>query len=245
MRAGNIDHKNSLKDDELITKVSEDVVRKLFTKFICKLPSNWTLKCSRESIRYADIRKKLLKAGMKQEVIDRYYGGKCENSSIKTDCHIIHISATEENGEETLYPIYMGEIKHQGTNDKRIAEGKEKQAQGNAGCERIHKNFHVACDYCVGEDLFPYNVFLYGYDFSEEEITSTTVSKIQPFFGTLNELHPFFDKEFSKIAGRPVGGSLFTSGQRFTYEFLFKECYDCCEIGINYYLEKYGKKQPE
>ena len=40
---------------------------------------------------------------------------------------------------DKLYPLLISEVKHQGTNDKRLAEGKSLQAQGNA-IERLGKN---------------------------------------------------------------------------------------------------------
>ena len=138
------------------------------------------------------------------------------------------------------YPLFIGEMKKQGTNDRRIKEGLKKQSIGNAGADRVSKNFKIAGAYCYlcDKDFFPYNVFLHGCDFSEETITKTTKSKLEPLFGKLNTLNPFFDKD---IYWERSGGSCFYQHEEFTYEQLYNICFKCCEVGINHYLERFGK----
>ena len=132
----------------------------------------------------------------------------------------------------------MGEMKKQGTNEKRMLEGKKKQSIGNAGPDRVAKNYVIASDFCYLCDkfFFPYNVFLHGCDFKENEITTTTKAKLQPFFGTLNNLNPYFDND---IWWGRKGGSCFFQGDDYTYEQLYNICFQCCEIGILYYISKY------
>ena len=54
---------------------------------------------------------------------------------LQPDGGVIYLTDRDNN----MYPILIGEVKKQGTNDKREEEGKGKQAQGNA-VERLGKN---------------------------------------------------------------------------------------------------------
>ena len=62
------------------------------------------------------------------------------------------------------YPILISEAKKQGTNDKRLEEGKKKQGKGNA-IERAVKNQSEISLYCRPYDYYPYVVFASGCDF--------------------------------------------------------------------------------
>ena len=112
-----------------------------------------------------------------------------------------------------------------------MIEGKKKQAIGNAGPDRVAKNFEIAADYCFlcDKTFFPYNVFLHGCDFRESEITNTTKAKLHPFFGELNILNPYFDKD---IFWARKGGSCFFQGNDYTYEQLYNICFNVWVILI-------------
>lgn len=58
-----------------------------------------------------------------------------ETSSMRPDGGILSIVDKEKN----FHPILIAEKKNQGTNDSRLAEGKPRQAKGNA-IERLGKN---------------------------------------------------------------------------------------------------------
>ena len=62
------------------------------------------------------------------------------------------------------YPILVSEAKQQGTNDKRIKEGKKKQSLGNA-VERSCKNYEELKRFFRPYDYFPYHMFFSGCDF--------------------------------------------------------------------------------
>lgn len=66
------------------------------------------------------------------------------------------------------YPVFIGEDKVQGTNDLRLAEGKPKQALGNA-IERAAKNIRGCEMLCAHMDAFPYIIFASGCDFHKSE----------------------------------------------------------------------------
>ena len=228
---------SSKKDDDLLTLVSEDVCKGISNKYLCNLPDEWNIECGEKSIQYKDIRKLAIKNGLSRNKIEEYYSG---NNRIDTDAHIIYL--TIKSGENIIKkPIYIGEIKKQGTNDRRFEEGKDKQAIGNAACDRIPKNYLIAGDFCYlcDKELFPYTVYLHGCDFSDDYITSTTKSKLHPFFGELNKLNPFFNKDFLLYMNSKRGGSCFYQKDNFTYEQLYNICFECCEMCLKYYIDKY------
>ncbi len=74
------------------------------------------------------------------------------------------------------------EMKHQGTNDKRVAEGKKKQAQGNA-IERLGKNLIGIRATLQYEKVTPFVCFGWGIDFAEG-------SGIRNRVITMNEFYP-------------------------------------------------------
>lgn len=71
---------------------------------------------------------------------------------------------------DNKYPILTTEMKHQGTNVERLAEGKKKQSTGNA-IERYGKNligFHTLYQ---NDDILPVVAFCHGCDFADDEKT--------------------------------------------------------------------------
>lgn len=234
---GNNNIPSSRSDDELLTVAAKNACDAIREKYLCSIPDTWNLECGTKKLTFNDIKEQMINEGISVSKANAYYG---INSSIETDAHVIYLTM-RLNGKTIRNPIFMGEMKKQGTNDKRLIEGKKKQAIGNAGPDRVAKNFEIAADYCFlcDKDFFPYNVFLHGCDFRESEITNTTKAKLHPFFGELNILNPYFDKD---IFWARKGGSCFFQGNDYTYEQLYNICFNCCELGVNHYLEKYGKK---
>ena len=66
------------------------------------------------------------------------------------------------------FPLYIGEDKVQGTNDKLFASGKARQSTGNA-IERYFKNVRAEEMLCVHVPYFPSIVFASGCDFHNSE----------------------------------------------------------------------------
>lgn len=223
-------------DDDLLTEVTKSVSEHIRNEYICQLPDTWDIECGSKKIVFSDIIDRFILNGIPKYKAEEYYGGP---SSIETDSHVIYLTINFST-YVLKYPLFMGEMKKQGTNDKRIAEGKGKQAIGNAAGDRVSKNYCIASDYCYACDkkFFPYNVFMHGCDFDEDTMTSTMKAKLQPFFGELNKLNPFFDQDMIIALSKKSGGSCFYQKEEYTYEKLFKICYECCKIGIEYYLSK-------
>lgn len=232
---GNNNIPSTRTDDILLTNVTKKVCDDIKDKYLLKIPDTWNFECGAQKITFKDIKEKMVDESISISKADSYYG--CL-SSIETDACVIFLTMFI-NGKLKRFPLFMGEMKKQGTNDQRLIEGKKKQSQGNAGTDRVSKNFLIASDYCylTDKDFFPYNVFLHGCDFSESEITNTTKGKLQPLFGKLNILNPYFDKD---IPWARKGGSCFYQGQDYSFEQLYKICFECCEKGIIHYITKYN-----
>jgi len=86
-------------------------------------------------------------------------------SFVNPDGGTIWVKKTYSDGS-TWYPILTSEAKKQGTNDKLLAEGKKKQAQGNA-IERAYKNIEEFRCLYEAYPWFSYFIFCEGCDFEE------------------------------------------------------------------------------
>lgn len=144
------------------------------------------------------------------------------------------------------YYILVCEQKRQGTNDKRVLEGKRKQSKGNAG-ERLGKNvkaFDVLFDTF---DIYPFVVFLQGCDFHDEESTITDRIRTIALFQEMNKINI----EWKKIGNRLyTGGSYFMRGHSmnekpgtsdWTFEEMYSILFEVATRATDYYLLKYGK----
>ncbi len=88
------------------------------------------------------------------------------------------------DADNHLYPILIAEVKGQGTNTRRLAEGKKKQAMGNA-IERLGKNVIGFRTWLLPEAIFPFVCFGSGDDFAEHSSLVDRVKVINQF-GPLN-----------------------------------------------------------
>lgn len=100
----------------------------------------------------------------KKEIVDvlkiKHYKSENPNSFIKPDGGMIYLFYKNK-----VFPILIAEAKKQGTNKKRIKEGKPPQGMGNA-IERGYKNFCELRIFCRDLSYFPYVIFAYGCDFA-------------------------------------------------------------------------------
>jgi type II restriction enzyme len=143
------------------------------------------------------------------------------------------------------YYILVTEQKKQGTNDKRIMEGKEEQSTGNA-VERLGKNLD-AFDVLFGdEDIYPFVVFLQGCDFSEDSNIPDRV-KTMFKFQEQNKINLEW-KQLQKH--NYVGGSYFMRGHSIydeagTSDWLLEEMvpimFEIANRATEFYISKYGK----
>ena len=106
-----------------------------------------------------------------QCMLEKMTGGDCPKPDpankrvcMKPDGGILSVKIDENN----VIPILISEDKKQGTNDCRLAEGKKKQATGNA-LERGIKNIRAAEMMFQGGTVFPYVLFGSGCDLHPTE----------------------------------------------------------------------------
>jgi type II restriction enzyme len=87
--------------------------------------------------------------------------------------------ATNKQGERRI--ILVSEVKRQGTNDAREAEGMPKQAMGNA-IERLGKNLIGIRAIFKNEGVLPFICFGHGHDFQEGSSILDRVLTMNEFF---------------------------------------------------------------
>lgn len=132
------------------------------------------------------------------------------------------------------YPILISEVKNQGTNDRRVAEGKPRQARGNA-IERLGKNVIGLRAALKRENIFPFVCFGYGCDFEEGSYILDRVTTIA-MFGRLNTtyLHNDHNGKFNR-------GSFYFKEEQWTIDEMVDVMSDIAERSVLYYLSKYGR----
>jgi len=145
------------------------------------------------------------------------------------------------------YFYLFPEQKRQGTNDKRLMEGKNKQPQGNAS-ERIADKLCIARLLFGDYDIFPFVTFLQGCDFYEPE--STIPDRIKRTFNFL-EPNVIHNEWIQTQKNNKVGGSYFMRGHSMkevpgTSDWTNEEMYEIMNMianqSIKYYIKNYGHK---
>jgi type II restriction enzyme len=138
------------------------------------------------------------------------------------------------------YFILIGEEKHQGTNDKRLAEGKKKQALGNA-VERLGKNYNGLDLLFIKEDILPFVTFLQGCDFHKSETISDRVIMI--FKGMKKNNINLFKDIASRAGSYFIRGHKWNEGSYGDSDWNKTEMVEILKIvaeqSLNYYIKKY------
>ncbi len=116
------------------------------------------------------------------------YAKVMKESFIKPDGGFLY--ATDKKGNTKL--ILVAEVKRQGTNDKRTAEGLPKQAKGNA-IERLGKNLTGVRAIFKSERIIPFVCFGSGHDFEDGSTILDRVITMNDFF-PLNKV--FIEKSY-------------------------------------------------
>lgn len=122
-------------------------------------------------------------------------------------------------------PLLIGENKKQG-------DGKN-QASGNA-VERATKNFGMLDLWMAREYINPFVFFCWGSDFGPKK---TIEDRLIPITGCrhFNEVWVY------KNPHEKGGGSVFTSEQPFSEEFMRSICGTVARMSMLYFIERYGK----
>ena len=132
------------------------------------------------------------------------------------------------------YPILIAEVKNQGTNDARAAEGKKKQALGNA-VERLGKNVIGFRTYMLNESIFPFVCFGDGCDFADGSSILDRVLTIA-MFGEMNVDHTTNEGP-NGVFNR---GSYYFREPAWTAEEMKEILLDVARKSVYYYFSKYG-----
>jgi type II restriction enzyme len=156
-----------------------------------------------------------------------------ESSSLRPDGGVMFLV----DRDKKRYPILIGEVKNQGTNDKRAMEGLPKQAKGNA-IERLGKNVIGLRTALITESIFPFVCFGYGCDFAPDSSILDRVVTIA-MFGKLNctNLHrqgP--SNEFNR-------GSFYFREAKWSVGEMEKIMHDIARRSVQYYFSKYGERR--
>ena len=153
-----------------------------------------------------------------------------DTSSIRPDGGILYIDGRPE--DESKYPILIAEVKNQGTNDRRVAEGLRRQAKGNA-IERLGKNVIGLRVALMRESIFPFVCFGYGCDFEQGSSILDRVSTMA-MFGKLNTTYLYNEQD-----GRLNRGSFYFREQQWSVSEMADVMKDIAERSVMYYFSKY------
>jgi type II restriction enzyme len=148
-----------------------------------------------------------------------------EDSFIKPDGGILVLRKADDEAYRRI--ALAVEMKHQGTNSKRLAEGKGKQSMGNA-IERLGKNLIGIRATLQYEKVTPFVCFGWGDDFAEG-------SSIRDRVITMNEFYPL-NRIFVHKRENYAPVSMFFREQEWGEEELFKEMKEIAEASINAYI---------
>ena len=158
-----------------------------------------------------------------------------QSSTMRPDGGILSICGADGK----TYPILISEKKNQGTNDIRAAQGKPKQAKGNA-IERLGKNVIGLRAAMLNESIFPFVCFGDGCDFADDSSIVDRVKTIS-MFGKLNEVH-LHNEGPNGIFNR---GTYYFRVPEWTEHEMYERSLDIAIRSILYYFSKYGPHQFE
>ena len=144
------------------------------------------------------------------------------------------LSILSEDGQQK-FPILITEVKNQGTNDLRQAEGLAKQAMGNA-IERLGKNVIGFRTMMLAEGIIPFVCFGYGWDFQEGSSIIDRVRTIA-MFGELNRVNVVPEGD----EGLFNRGSFFFRQDPWSSEEMTDVMVDVGTRAIHYYFAKHGE----
>lgn len=149
-----------------------------------------------------------------------------QDSFIKPDGGILVLRKTDDEDYRRI--VLAVEMKHQGTNSKRIAEGLKKQSQGNA-IERLGKNLIGIRATLQYEKVTPFVCFGWGDDFADG-------SSIRDRVITMNEFYPLNRIFVSKTTDGYSPVSMFFREQEWQEDELFDIMKEIAEASINAYI---------
>jgi len=211
-----------------MTKAVKSTIKYLENKYPT-LDFGWN-----KQLKLKDIYKKLRE---EYGLVDVYLEGVKETTFITPDGGFIYVKI---NGIK--YYLLIGEQKTQGTNDRRLSEGKKRQALGNA-VERLGKNYNGLDLLFKKEGILPFVTFLQGCDFHESE---TIGNRVITIFKGLKKNHINLHKdELGRAGTYYMRGHKWNEGTYGESDWSVEEMgsvfINISETSLNYYIDKYGK----
>ena len=220
IRAGTVINTTSKKQESDLGKALQGVVNRLTTEFNVKLyhESQWYLSSIVEDLKeiFPDV--------------DFYYHR--TRSCMRPDGGVLSLV----DCNEIIRPILITEVKNQGTNDQRRAEGREPQARGNA-IERLGKNVIGFRTAMMQENIVPFICFGDGCDFADDSSILDRVATIA-MFGPLNQINVLNQGE----SGNFNRGSFFFREDQWTIDEMTELMFEVASRSIHYYYARYGKQ---
>ena len=148
-----------------------------------------------------------------------------ETSNMKPDGGILMLRKKGDDSYKRL--VLVVEMKRQGTNDIRAAEGKAKQSAGNA-IERLGKNLIGIRSTLRYEDVTPFICFGWGVDFGRDSSINDRVITMNEFY-PLNRIFVFKKEGYSPV-------SMFFREKEWEEKELFEIMKEVAETSIRYYI---------
>jgi type II restriction enzyme len=169
---------------------------------------------------------------IKQKGIRLEFDYDFEDRKIIPDGGVLFLN--KKSSEELKKPLLISEIKVQGTNKKRLKEGKKKQATGNA-IERLGKNLTGIKAMMNHEKITPFVCFGQGCDFAPEVKTVLAKVHILNEFYDLNRTHVFKkDGNSDNNYYSPV--SMYFREEEWSEEEMFDIMKEIAETALRYYI---------
>lgn len=221
-------NKESHRNDKAIHGAMQDCIHYLRER-MCENLDGYCLTFEK-SISFAQLIN-MIRVSNKRIEFDHTFSGR----TIKPDGGMIWL--TKKDDAEYRRLIVVSEVKKQGTNDVRQAEGKSKQAQGNA-IERLGKNLIGIRAALNHEPLTPFVCFGWGCDFSDPyENSDFVMSKVL----MMNESYPLnktyvFKKDGSSDKNHFAPVSMYFREPEWTRAEMFAVLKEVAETSLRYYL---------
>ncbi|MDR1512069.1 MAG: hypothetical protein LBS56_01105 [Propionibacteriaceae bacterium] len=160
------------------------------------------------------------------------FGDPLPTSSMSPDGGVLSLLGRDG----ALHPILISEVKNQGTNDLREAEGLKRQPKGNA-IERLGKNVIGFRAMMLDEQIMPFVCFGYGVDFEDGSPILDRVRTIA-MFGGLNVVNVVNQGE----RGVFNRGSFFFREAKWTVDEMTAVLGEVASRAVHYYIAKYGSE---
>jgi type II restriction enzyme len=221
-RAGTVINLTSKKQETVLGDALEDTVTGLLQEFQVELhhQPDWLLRDIVETLR--------------AEFPDVPFADPQERSHMRPDGGILFL-VDHEGGR---HPILIVEVKNQGTNVLRAAEGKARQAIGNA-IERLGKNVIGFRTAMLREGIMPFVCFGYGCDFDETGPNVLDRVITIAMFGPLNEVSVVNLGD----GGLFNRGSFFFREDEWTRDEMAEVMLEVARRSIHYYFAKFGPER--